>query len=234
MSDFFFQNTWSDNEKNMKVFLSHSWGVDELRRDTHKRVVDVKHALKCINIDSWLDEDHMVNDIDNAMAKGIDVCDAVLVFVTRKYVTKVETAASNPLLRNNCYKEFSYAQSTCKLIIPVVFEPCMRCVSSWPLGIVRMHLGSKLYVDGATASAVETASDINKTLRRNSLLGFTFQIPPIPVPVRRAPQLDPAFEQRFSKKVMIDREIQVTERDFQTNRRRLPLFFWCTNDVPKY
>lgn len=110
----------------------------------------------------------MVHDIDDCMAHGIDRCDAFVVFVTRKYVEKINRAASNPLERDNCYKEFSYAQSTCKALIPVVFEPCMRSIRQWPNGIVKMHLGSKLFVDAAENGPQDVAFEISRMIRRSS------------------------------------------------------------------
>ena len=151
----------------VKVFLSHTWKPDQLDRPTHERVIQVRDALIRWNIASWLDQDEMVHDIDNCMATGIDASDVVIVFLTREYVVKVESAASNPSQRDNCYKEFSYAQSSCKVILPVVFEPCMRSVSMWPNGIVKMHLGSNMYIDGAESSPSKIARDISVMLRRS-------------------------------------------------------------------
>ena len=78
------------------------------------------------------------------MCSGIDRTQAVLVFVTKKYVDKV--AGTNT--RDNCKKEFQYAElkKSAQFMIPVVMEPSMRKTSTWS-GAVAMNLGSTLYVD---------------------------------------------------------------------------------------
>ena len=52
---------------------------------------EVGRALEQIGIRTWLDEDHIVHDIDHCMAHGIDRCDAFVVFLTRKYVKKTNS-----------------------------------------------------------------------------------------------------------------------------------------------
>ena len=189
----------------VKVFLSHTWKPDQLNRATHQRVIQVRDALLRLNIESWLDQDHMVHDIDNCMAVGIDTSDVVIIFLTREYVDKVQNAASNPSQRDNCYKEFSYAHSSCKVILPVVFEPCMRSVATWPNGIVKMHLGSNMYVDGADASPRDIAYDIYKMLRRSQIAMHTNpDVTDLRVlPSRRPMRVAPLMQTKNDKAVQV-------------------------------
>lgn len=162
--------------KATKFFLSHTWHVDTLGRDTHERVRQVAASLRKIPFfDVWLDDENMVDDIDACMSNGIDKCDFVIVFITRKYCDKIQEAACNPRISDNCYKEFSYAVASQKKIIPVVFEPSLRQIVNWPNGIIKMNLAPKLYVDGSESSPDEISSKIFQNVMR---LQKKNQLPP--------------------------------------------------------
>ena len=152
------------------MFLSHTWKADCLGRNTHRRVASIHRALVDVGQFVWFDEDvGMSHDIDGCMAEGIERCDVFVVFITRAYCEKVERAARDPLCQDNCYKEFSYASCCKKAFLPVVFEPTI--LESWPQGIVKMHCGNKMYVDGTMAEPNEIASEIvamHNRLRRRS------------------------------------------------------------------
>ena len=45
------------------------------------------------------------------------------------------------------YKEFVYARQRHKIIVPVMFEP--SCVTNPCNGVVQMHVGNNLYIDGS-------------------------------------------------------------------------------------
>lgn len=152
----------------MRLFLSHAWRADCLGRDTHARVRTLNRALRRRGVDTWFDEDEMHGDIDAAMALGLEGSDVVVVLLTRAYADKVATAALDPRARDNCYKECSFACTNTKVCLPVVFEPCMRDVSSWP-SVVRLYFGSKLYVDGVGDDPDALADAVLRMMRRSGI-----------------------------------------------------------------
>ena len=123
------------------VFLSHNWGNDELQRDNHHRISLLNQALHQIGIITWFDEDKMEGDITQRMCEGIDNSTAVIVCITRTYNNKL-----NSPNRDNCKKEFQYAELRTNNLIGLVMEPDMRDTKQWtgPLG---MTLGQHLYLD---------------------------------------------------------------------------------------
>ena len=168
-----------------RLFLSHAWKRDGTGRNTHARVKEVRDALHALHTKTWFDEDYMIDDMDASMAAGIDSCDAVCVFLTQAYCRKVDSAARNPSIRDNCYKEFSYAQTSGKRCINIVFEPSMLDVAAWPSGIVKLYLGSKLYIDGTRDDFSAIARRIVETLRRQSFDASPQS--PLPLPPSDAP-----------------------------------------------
>ena len=126
------------------VFLTHDWGTDELGRKNHDRVANFNEELKMQGFSTWFDSDRMEGDVMHQMANGIDNASVVLVFVTRRYMEKVNKVDED----DNCQKEFSYAvqrKGTSKMIA-IVMEPSMRKTSAWS-GKVGLNLGSKLWYD---------------------------------------------------------------------------------------
>ena len=123
----------------IRVFASHDWGHAAA---THHRVARIARALGAVDagIDVWLDESHMHGNILDAMCRGIDNCDVVLVFVTSSYVEKVRTGGET----DNVRREFMYAQQQGKPMLPVRFDADLT--TPWP-GPVGMALGNHLYID---------------------------------------------------------------------------------------
>ena len=78
--------------ESMSLFLSHEWNV-------HDRVVQIARVLRGYGRSVWLDEEQMVHDIDSCMAKGIEACEWVVIFLTKRYCEKVDGAARNPVTR---------------------------------------------------------------------------------------------------------------------------------------
>ena len=106
------------------AFLTHYWGFDELQRDNHKRVQRFNQGLKKRNFRVWFDEESLKGNIQKQMSDGIDCSAVVLVFITQRYMDKVEGKGAKGEL-DNCMYEFSYAAQTKgrKMMIPVVMEP---------------------------------------------------------------------------------------------------------------
>lgn len=146
------------------LFLSHTWRLDTLGRDTHKRVKEVAIELEYLGWSTWFDENDMGYDIDGSMADGIEHSRIVIVFLTKEYADKVQNCSRSPILRDNCHKEWTLAHGLGKRILPIVFEPNMRAQAEWAT-ILLMHLGSKFYLDCSETSAHTTAHLIHKWLR---------------------------------------------------------------------
>ena len=130
----------------LRVFASHDWA-----RGNHARVRIVVQELKRRNVDVWFDETHMKGNLLDAMCRGVDAADVVLVFVTANYLDKAASGCN----QDNVRREFMYAQETlgASRLIAVRFEPIAR---KW-WGPVGMILGSSLYVDMA-ADPVRTCA----------------------------------------------------------------------------
>jgi hypothetical protein len=129
--------------KSFAAFLTHDWGNDELGRNNHRRVVQVAKALKSRGLPVWIDEDEMTGDIVEQMCNGIENSNAIVVFVTERYIGKV--GGSND--KDNCKLEFKYAARMAgpSTMIPVVMEERMSDSHRWS-GPVGFTLGGTLFV----------------------------------------------------------------------------------------
>lgn len=166
----------SDNVPSTDVFLTHDWGIDELGRNNHKRVVEINELLKAAGFSTWCDSDRMTGDIVGKMIDGIDHTKVVLCFVTKRYVDKVNTPEN---ITDNCKKEFMYAarKHTASQILPVVMEPRMLETSLW-VGPVAFELGGTLYTDltneknipitSESTEFVQLCAEISQRLRRTA------------------------------------------------------------------
>ena len=149
---------------NKQLFFSHTWKSDNLGRDNHARVCELARQLKKRGWGTWIDEEDMGGNIDAAMAAGIDGADVIIVCLTEMYCKKVNETAKDPRKRDNCLKEWTYANSRDKLMIPVIMEPCLYNISNWPPGVVTLYLGSTLYIDATSDDLDKAVIYINKTL----------------------------------------------------------------------
>jgi hypothetical protein len=82
------------------VFLAHDWGIDELDRVNHDRVAAINKELKSLGFVTWFDSDKMTGEIVYQMASGIDTAAVVIVFITQRYMNKV----NGPNANDNCRK----------------------------------------------------------------------------------------------------------------------------------
>mmetsp|Transcript_10381 Transcript_10381/g.34115 ORF Transcript_10381/g.34115 Transcript_10381/m.34115 type:complete len:161 (+) Transcript_10381:311-793(+) len=83
----------------------------------------------------------MRGNILDQMCRGIDDSTTVVVFVTRRYISKVASAND----ADNCKRGFNYAaQHRAGKMLAVPMEPGTRDPSTWT-GAVSMVLGSNLY-----------------------------------------------------------------------------------------
>ena len=145
------------------IFLSHSWSDTDDRRSVHNIVSLINKKLKEDEI-TWFAEDKIMDDIDGASVRGIEECSMFVSFLTKTYIKKICSAECNPKVRDNCYKEFSYAQLCKKPCIAVIMEKDLLDVSNWDSGIVKLYLGNKLYIDG---TSFDTSYISKKILERH-------------------------------------------------------------------
>ncbi|CAK9030922.1 BspA family leucine-rich repeat surface protein, partial [Durusdinium trenchii] len=132
------------------VFLTHDWGSDELGRDNHERVKQVNDFLKSQGKTTWFDEDRLTHDITQQIARGIELSNKVAVFITQRYMEKLETDEED-----YCREEF---QAACNIagarnMIGVVMEPRMLDQRRWR-GPLQLKMGSRLFVDFSTDEAM--------------------------------------------------------------------------------
>ena len=125
------------------VFLSHNWGTDEEGRDNHERVTLINEALKKLGYCTWFDEEDLTGDIDDKIAKGIEQTKCVIVFMTQKYLNKVNGDNAN----DYCKTEFYHASNvkTKDKMVAVIMEPCMTG-REW-MGRVGLCLNRKIFID---------------------------------------------------------------------------------------
>lgn len=126
----------------LSVFASHDWGRDQA---THAAVKDVVERLRKRSVKVWFDETHMRGNILQAMTRGIDSSDVILVFITQNYIDKVNSDNDS----DNVRREFMYASQYADKMIPVRFD--CNLPSKWK-GPVGMLLQSRLYTDLTTVS----------------------------------------------------------------------------------
>ena len=124
------------NSRPLNIFASHDWGADGAN---HVRVRSVVRNLEACGFCVWFDETHMNGNMLDAMCKGIDESDVVLVFVTKNYMGKVESGDDS----DNVRREFMHAAAHPQKFIPVRFD---ATPTPWT-GPVRMILGGHKYVD---------------------------------------------------------------------------------------
>ena len=98
------------------------------------------------------------------MAEGIDNCDCFIVCLTKNYINKINEASKNMLIRDNCYKEFNYANSINKAIIPILLEPNKKLINSY--GLLNFYLANNLFIDFSFDFSNKT--NLNKSLRKLS------------------------------------------------------------------
>jgi len=188
------------------VFLSHNWGMDSLDRQNHSRVSRVNDVLRQAGFRTWFDEDRMHGDINAAMSSGIDLSEAVVVFVTANYIAKV--AGEGPRGANdNCKLEFDYSlrRKSPDKMIACVMEPACFDTSLWH-GAVGMTLGGRLYIDLSKDDDAGFLAGIKKLV--DEICKVTDALPPVgdltlgaPPPARLSGYPDLAFDRYAAQKL---------------------------------
>jgi hypothetical protein len=173
------------------IFLTHDWGIDGLGRRNHDRVELINHELKALGFVTWFDSERMTADVVEQMVSGIDNASVIIVFITQRYMEKV----NGPDANDNCKKEFKYATNTksSTKMIPVVMEPHMKNIRGNWSGLTRMELANLLFVD------FTNDRDLQKVMRQLQVQILARATPlwvlksesPTPVPVSLTSPLPP-------------------------------------------
>jgi TIR domain len=96
----------SSREYKYDAFLTHDWGVPpDNHRDNHACVRLINDSLTSMGTATWFDAEKMEKNVLQEMASGISLSRVVVVFVTRRYIHKVNGDNAN----DNCKLEFLYA-----------------------------------------------------------------------------------------------------------------------------
>lgn len=140
----------------MRVFASHDWGMQSAN---HARVAEVVAALRGHGFTVWFDETDLRGNVLDAMCRGIDESDVVLVFVTKNYMRKV--ASGNDC--DNVRREFMHASAHPDKMVPIKFEDDLPTPWTGPVG---MLLGARLYVDVPGPSSVDALVDVLRERER--------------------------------------------------------------------
>lgn len=71
---------------------------------------------------TWFDEKDMKYNIDVSLSDGIEDSEVIIVCLTQTYLNKINKSARIPFARDNCLKEWNYATSREKIILPIIME----------------------------------------------------------------------------------------------------------------
>ena len=136
------QQPGSAGEDHWDLFLSHDWGKDSLN---HKKVCRIASNLTAAGYKVWLDENELIKEgtLAHLMARGINRSKVILVFVTKNYMSKVDSPVT---AYDNCRGEFDHAVNKHKVMVPVVMEADLKDTQKWE-GTVSSCLSGVLYTD---------------------------------------------------------------------------------------
>jgi hypothetical protein len=189
------------------VFLTHDWGTDDEGRSNHARVAALNTLLQQRGLRTWFDEERMSGHIVQQMCRGIDHARAVIVFVTRRYMTKVDADGDD-----NCKKEFNYAvmrHGTARMV-PIVMEHSALDTRQW-FGPLGMELGSHLYVR-MTDEAEMTGAGLEGVMQKLAAMGIHPSPPSGPSAVTMPPPR-PGLPQTAAASAPIPREVSFLDSD---------------------
>lgn len=125
-----------------ECFLTHDWGTKEDGHANHKRVGEVYRALKAVGFNNWFDDVAMSGDITSAMRKGIDGSKCAIIFITKRYLEKINKEDTS----DNCFQEFKYIFLQKKPFVLVLMDGSVR-QADINKGYAAMKIGDVLYID---------------------------------------------------------------------------------------
>ena len=132
--------------KQTHVFLTHTWREDEKGRNNHDRVGRVNEALKKRGLVTWFDSEKLEDKIHETISKALYSTCCVLIFVTREYEKKVNSADDS----DYCFYEFHETSNDPELAnmrIPIVMDESMLNLDSWEEGLLKAGLCGKVFID---------------------------------------------------------------------------------------
>ena len=94
------------------------------------------------------------------MADGIKNSDAFCICLTRKYMHKLAQHCNT----DNCVRELHFAFSIGKRIVPLILEPELLNMDSWPQSILCTQLKTMLFMDASGNDMTEIAHRLNTML----------------------------------------------------------------------
>lgn len=125
-------------------FMSHDWKGNNGKE--HELVKQINSFLtEEKSLVTWFDEKEMKDDINSAMADGIDGSKLVVVFVTKEYMEKINGNNNN----DNCKREYGYAIQKKNGVAGVIFvamDEFSRNPTNWT-GKFLFMAGSPLFID---------------------------------------------------------------------------------------
>ena len=130
-------------------FLAHEWGTEQTKFATHNTVKNIAQRLRERKLRVWFDEANLRDDVAKGIVTGLAHSRRVAVFVTRRYIERVNER------NTNASKEFHCAMSKgIENIIVVVLEKFVNDRSTW-FGVFKYHLSSSTYIDFSTPLAMD-------------------------------------------------------------------------------
>ena len=131
-----------------QLFLSHNWGKNLNGEDNHEKVKNINKILTNLyGWTTWFDEIDMGWNLDGSMYKGITECDVVLVFLTQKYIAKIENNCLDFTNRDNCAKEWNLINLKQKPIIPIALESNLTKTSNFDSPLLAMYINSHFIIN---------------------------------------------------------------------------------------
>ena len=131
-----------------QLFLSHNWGKNILGEDNHEKVKTINNMLtNLFGWSTWFDEIDMGWNLDGSMYKGICECDIALVFLTQKYITKIENNCLDFTNRDNCAKEWNLINMKQKPIIPIALENNLTKTNNFDSPLLAMYINTHFIIN---------------------------------------------------------------------------------------
>ena len=144
--------------KNFECFLAHDWGTKESGFFTHNKVLSISRLLKQRGVSVWVDENQLRGNIVNGICEGIESSRKVVVFLTNRYMTRLESPD------NNCTMELKFAVREKKLknVIAVVLDAELLDYKNWTR-LARFYFAEHVYIDFTTEKKIK--DNLNKLVR---------------------------------------------------------------------
>jgi hypothetical protein len=137
------------------MYLSCDWAATNDR----SRVEELHDQLQGRRTTSWLDTKQLNTgaDIAEEMGTCVDKSNFVVVFITRKYIEKVQGDDAN----DACKQEFLHADNSKAVskMIPIVMDEEMKDTSKWT-GPIGMSLTNATYIDFTPGMAAEKVANM--------------------------------------------------------------------------